>query len=111
MKWYLPTCRWEHGTAETKSASVSAGYQNFIICIGNKRANGFMVTFLLQFGSTTKCESSPHVLQMWFAKEIRFHIWYYPGSITYTLQGQTVHKQCFQIERNEWKGLEIENEN
>jgi len=29
----IDAIRWEHGTAETKSASVSAGYQNFIICI------------------------------------------------------------------------------
>lgn len=29
----ISSIRWEHGGVETKSSSVSAGYQNFIICI------------------------------------------------------------------------------
>jgi len=30
---FISSIKWEHGAAETKSSSVSAGYQNFIICI------------------------------------------------------------------------------
>jgi hypothetical protein len=30
---FISSIKWEHGATETKSSSVSAGYQNFIICI------------------------------------------------------------------------------